>query len=326
MATGTISQTQFSLRQVIDHACRRCRLPAQAITGEMIDVARDVLYLMLSDWANNNIQLWCVQKLVLPMYEAQAQLLMPLGTVDVLNANIRNMTYVTGTVTQTPSSASIQFTSPTQVTTVGLTWNDTAVPLTFSLSNDGINWTVVGTDTPNAIANQRSWSDVDGAPASLYFRVVATGALNVSNIMWGNNPTEITIARLNRDDYINLPNKVFQGRPLQYWFDRQRDQPIMTLWPTPNVTFAQQQQIVVWRKRYIMDLGSSQETIDIPQRWYEAVIANLASRLAVELSEVAPDLMPVLEAKATMALLKAQAEERDSARIQWAPNLSVYTR
>ena len=52
MATsGTVSTTQFTTRQVIDHAYRRCRLGAQQITSEMIDIANDQLYLILSNLA-----------------------------------------------------------------------------------------------------------------------------------------------------------------------------------------------------------------------------------------------------------------------------------
>ena len=33
--SGTVSETTFNALKVVDHAFRRCRLPAQAITGEM---------------------------------------------------------------------------------------------------------------------------------------------------------------------------------------------------------------------------------------------------------------------------------------------------
>ena len=62
MATsGTVSTTQFTTRQVIDHAYRRCRLGAQQITSEMIDIANDQLYLILANLANRGVQLWCIE-------------------------------------------------------------------------------------------------------------------------------------------------------------------------------------------------------------------------------------------------------------------------
>ena len=53
---------------------------------------------------------------------------------------------------------------------------------------------------------------------------------------------------------------------------------------------------------------------------------SLASKLALEIVEVSPELIPILDAKAAQALATAQAEERDNSPIMWAPNISMYTR
>lgn len=315
---------------MIDHALRRCRLPAQLITGEMIDVALDLLYLMLSEWANRNIQCWCIEKLILPLYEAQAQLPVPLGTVDILNANLRVTFQQTGNETLANNVYTCAFSNPTQVTTIGLLWTGNAQPINFQVSNDGQTFTTTATASPNATAGQKTWHDIDAAQFYPYFRIttVSGGILNLSlgNVFLSNTPYEITIARLNRDDYFNLPNKTFQGRPLQYWYDRQRDIPYMTLWPVPSVAFVNQQ-ISVLRKRYIMDITrDTSQTVDVPQRWYEAVVANLAARIADEIPEVKPDMMAILVPKAEMALRLAQAEERDNSPIYMSPNISMYTR
>ena len=326
--SGTISKTSFPTRLVIEHAYRRCRLPAQAITGEMIDVAFDQLYLMLSDWANEGVQLWCIEKLILPMYEAQAQLPLPIGTVDVLNANIRQVTPQSGVVSQIPTQYQLQFSSPTLISTIGLDWNGPSIPIKYETSQDGITWKQYASFTVTADVGVRSWFDVDGSPAALYSRITSLDGLTplpISNFIFANNPLEITIARLNRDDYINLPNKTFQGRPLQYWYDRQRDIPIMTLWPAPSLFFTAQQ-ITVWRKRYIMDVGNAANMLDIPQRWFDAVTYNLAVKLAEASVSVDPTILTILAPKAQMSLQKARMEERDNSPIYWSPNLRVYTR
>jgi hypothetical protein len=112
---------------------------------------------------------------------------------------------------------------------------------------------------------------------------------------------------------------------LQFWFDRQRDQPIMHLWPVPNAA-AEFQQIVLWRHRYIQDVGTMVQELDVPQRWFDAIVALLASKLAEETPEVDANLMPILEAKAEKALAQAENEERDNSPIYWAPLISMYTR
>jgi len=331
MATsGTVSTTQFTTRQVIDHAFRRCRLGAQQITSEMIDVANDQLYLILSNLANRGVQLWCIEKLIMPLYEGQSAVTLPLGTVDVLNTNLRTLTEVSGTETTSSTTITTVVSGGATVTTVGILWSAAAVPFVIEQSADGSTWTAIETEqsttAPTQISGEWLWVDFDATTTNNYFRVRATsGTLSATDVYFGNTPTEIPIARLNRDDYTALPNKYFLGRPLQFWFDRQINQPVMHLWPAPNEA-AETQQIIVWRHRYIQDVGTMTQELDIPQRWFDAIVALLASKLAEETPEVDAQLMPILEVKAEKALAQAENEERDNSPIYWAPLISPYTR
>jgi len=140
----------------------------------------------------------------------------------------------------------------------------------------------------------------------------------------GNNSTEITMARLNRDDYTNLPNKNFTAnQPFQFWFDRTIPQPTMYLWPTPSNAFVQ---MTVWYSRQIQDVGALQGQLEIPQRWYEAVVMMLAHRMSLELPQVAPDRIAYLEKMADTYLMQAENEERDKSPIYLAPSIGCYTR
>jgi hypothetical protein len=331
MATsGTVSTTNFTTRQVIDHAFRRCRLGAQQITSEMIDVANDQLYLILSNLANRGVQLWCIERLVMPLYQGNGAVTLPLGTIDVLNTNLRTLLESTGTTASTATTFQVYNADGLTVTTVGIKWSAAAEPFVIEMSNDGIAWTAVdtiqATDAPTQVAGEWLWIDTEVPESADYFRVrVTSGSLSASEVYFGNTPNEIPIARLNRDDWTALPNKSFEGRPLQFWFDRQRDYPVMRLWPVPNLA-AETQQIVLWRHRYIQDVGSMTQNLDVPQRWFDAIVAMLASKLAEETPEVDANLMPILEAKADKALAQAENEERDNSPIYWTPNLSVYTR
>jgi hypothetical protein len=68
------------------------------------------------------------------------------------------------------------------------------------------------------------------------------------------------------------------------------------------------------------------QELDIPQRWFDAIVALLAAKLAEETPEVDSQLMPILDAKAAKALAEAESEERDNSPIYWQVNLSGYTR
>ena len=325
--SNTVSQTNFNTRRVIDNAIRRCKLTAQQITAEHIDIANDQLYLFLSDLANQGAPLWCIEKQIYPLYDGVGDITMTDGTVDILNSNFRWLQEVTGTNVDTSTTRTVTFTTDTFVANVGIYWTAAAVPIALERSDDNLVWTTIQTETPTATAGQWTWFDLDSSVAARYFRVRATsGTLSFSQIYLANTPTEIPLARMNRDDYTNLPNKAFQSnRPLQYWFDRQVNNPIMHMWPVPNLA-ATVCQIVVWRQRYIMDVGTMTQDVEVPQRWLEAIVSGLAAKMALELTEVDPSLIPILDQKAAISLNIAQMEERDNSPMMIAPNIAPYTR
>ena len=325
--SNTVSQTVFDTRKVMENAFRRCRVRPEQITAEYVSVANDQLYLLLSDLANMGAPLWCIEKQILPLYDGEGYITLDTKVVDILNSNLRQLQTVTGTNSTTATTRTIDFGGATFVTTVGVKWSAAAVPIALERSVDGIVWTTIQTETPTAVAGEWTWYDLESSVATEFFRVRATsGSLNFLEIYTGNTPTEIPLARLNRDDYTNLPNKTFQSnRPLQFWYDRLIPNPVMRLWPVPN-SGAITSQIVLWVQRYIMDVGTMTQELEVPQRWYEAIVAMLASKLALETSEVDTSLIPLLDQKANVALYTAQAEERDNSPMMMAPNISQYTR
>lgn len=327
--SGTVSTTVFNTRKVVDHAYRRCRIPPEGISSEQISFALDTLYLILSMLANRGLQLWCIESYLMPLYQAQGLITLPNGVVDILNTNLRTVEVLNTTTTNTTTSTTYQtnFSVATQVTTVGIEWSGASTSYALETSTDGATWTTLETEAnPNATAGTVTWSDIQGSLATLYFRVRAvTGTLNQTQVILANTPNEIPMARLNRDDYVNLPNKAFQGRPLQFWVDRLLNAPVLYLWPVPSPQFVTAQ-VVVWVKRYIMDVGTMTQEIEVPQRWYDAIVYVLAARLAEETPSVDPQMIAILDQKAQRSLLEAENEERDNSPIYLTPNIAVYTR
>ena len=158
--SGNIGGTSFNALKVVDHAFRRCRLPAQSITPEMQSYALDSLYMMLSELANIRTPSWCIEKLILPMYENQPVVSLPVGTVDVLNLNYRTIQVASGNVTTTATSYAVDFSTATIVNTVGIEWAAVAVPVTFEVSADSVTWVTVGTSSATATSGQITWTDI----------------------------------------------------------------------------------------------------------------------------------------------------------------------
>lgn len=323
--SGEIGNTTFNALKVVDHAFRRCRLPAQAITAEMHDYAVDTLNTTLAELASSKTPSWCIEKVILPMYENQPVITLPVGTVNVLNLNYRVMQQLDGTETTSSTIYTVNFTTPTVVDTVGIKWSAAAVPVSFQVSSDGVSWTTVGSSSETATSGQITWTDISGAIAHQYFRVLSSGpALNYASITLGNMPQEIPLGQLNRDAYVNQSNKVFPGRPSNYYFQRDLPEPIVRIWPAPFVA-AEKAQLVLWRHRQIMSNSNLQQDVEIPARWLEAIINTLAARVAAETPQVDPAIMAVLEQKSAISMQRAWDGDNDGSPIQINPGIRAYT-
>lgn len=325
--SGTIGTTAFNTDKVLRSSVRRTKVPAAQLTSEHWSIAQDQLFLFCNELTNQGVPLWCILKQLYPLYEGRGALTMDVGSVDVLNSFFRTTTEVTGTDTDTSTIHKVEFDSATAVSTVGIFWAATSVPIALERSDDDITWTTVQSETPDEVSGEVSWYDLDTVVPTLFFRVRATtGTLSFDEVYLGNNISRIPLARLNRDDFTNLPNPSFTSdRVLQFWFDRQTPRPIMRLWPLPS-DGALTAQIEAWTHRQIMDVGTLTQELEFPQRWYEAVVSGLARKLAREFVEVDPQIIPQLDSDAAMSMRIAQAEERDNSPTYIAPDISMYTR
>jgi hypothetical protein len=354
--SGTVGQTVITVQTLIDHGARRCGKLAEELTSEQLLSARESLYFWLSNLANRGIQYWAINKLVLGTKPDQYIYSLPVGSVDALNVLYRTMDQPTGSYIssaggvvanvydndvdtwcqQTSANGNISVNygtdNPQYIGSIGIlpyvSGGGTAQwSYVYEYSIDGVTWhTLYDAGTVTVRDNEWIWQDIDPGESVQYYRIRAYGAttLALRELYFGNNSREIQMSRLNRDDYTNLPNKNFTAnQPFQYWFDRTIPEPTMYIWPTPSSAFVQ---IVVWYSRQIMDVGSLTDELEIPQRWYEAVLFGLSHRMALELPAVAPDRIAYLEKMAAQYLYDAEQEERDKSPIYWAPNISVYTR
>lgn len=324
--SGQIGQFTLTTSQLFQNAFRRCKIRASLISDEMIEIARQELFMFLtSDLANRGIQLFAVDIILLPFTNGLAGVPMPAGTIDVLNANLRYMNAI-----QSSPSPTFSPTTATSVNCIAITWAGPAVPYQV-----WINGSVFKSVVPNASTGQTTLVDLDGAVAATSWSIQAdplpaqpntSGPLLVSNVTFYNTLFQVPMAPYSRDDFANLSNFFFKGRPFQYWLDRQEPWPIMRLWPTPGSNEQSNACLVIWRKRQIMDIGALAGRLDIPNRWLEAVTDGLASRLAYTVQEVNPALIPGLETKAAMSLKLVKEEERENAPMRIQPRIYAYTR
>ena len=90
--------------------------------------------------------------------------------------------------------------------------------------------------------------------------------------------TDIEMERISRGNYLDFPNKTDQGRPSQFYFDRQIA-PVINLWQTPENST---DQLVYYYVRRIEDADALTNTTQIPFRFYPCMVAGLAYYLAIK--------------------------------------------
>ena len=75
----------------------------------------------------------------------------------------------------------------------------------------------------------------------------------------------------------------------------------------------------------IQDVGALTDEVEVPQRWLEAIVCELAIRMIMELPGADLNRIPVLQDMADNISRIASDEERDNSPINITPNIGVYT-
>ena len=124
--------------------------------------------------------------------------------------------------------------------------------------------------------------------------------------------TDISMTKISRDEYLNIPDKDNEARPTQFFIDRQIT-PVAKIWPAPeNSTDV----IYYDALTRIDDADTFTNTIDVPFRFYPCLAAGLAYYLSIKR---APDRIQMLKAVYEEEFERALSEDRDRASFNVAP-------
>jgi hypothetical protein len=183
--------------------------------------------------------------------------------------------------------------------------------LTIEFANRGINlWTLEsGTQilTPGIATYNLPADTID-----IIEHVIRTGA---------GSPTlqsDLTISRISVSTYASIPTKLTQGRPIQIFIERLRDQPRFTLWPVPDSSTPYT--LFYYRLRRIEDAGTGINTPDAPFRFLPAIAAGLAYQIALKIPELA-QRVPMLKAEYDEQFNLAAGEDREKASVRFVPRI-----
>lgn len=106
----------------------------------------------------------------------------------------------------------------------------------------------------------------------------ATLPANVRDVMTARHIVSTTykraLAKWNRDQFYGLPNRIAIGNPTVFYYSQQIDGDQIRVWPVPAADIT----LELDYSRVPFVVTAPDETLDIPQDWYEAALYGLAAR------------------------------------------------
>ena len=291
MAVSGSKDFEPNVAEYVEEAFERCGLELR--TGYDAKTARRSLNFLFADWANRGLNRWTMGQVSQTLADGVSEY--PVGTITLnvsasgsftLGETITGGTSgATASVITKPSSTSMTITVPSGTFTSGET-------ITGSSS--------AATTATTAVA---SLTDVQATIDIL------SGVVRRDN-------SDISITRISRDDYLSIANKTTDGRPTQFYVDRQIT-PVVKIWPVPENST----DIFIYdRLVRIDDADASVNTVEVPFRFYPCLAAGLAYYIALKR---APDRIQILKTLYEEEFLRAAEEDRDKANISLVPSYST---
>ena len=142
---------------------------------------------------------------------------------------------------------------------------------------------------------------------------LAADVVDILEMVLRRSGTDYEVERISRGEYLTFPNKTDQGRPSQFYLDRQI-QPVITLWQTPENST---DQVIYYYVRRIQDADTMQNTTDLPFRFLPCMVAGLSYYIAMK---KAPDRIQLLKAMYEEEFLRAANEDEDRVPLKLQPS------
>ena len=298
MAVSGSKDFEPNVADYVEEAFERCGLEFR--TGYDAKTARRSLNLLFAEWANRGLNLWTVEEITqsLARYSTSSSIATyPIGTITATVGASTDLVVgrtitggssgTTASVISKPSSTTITITIPSGSFTAGEAITSTAS------DESGVSTT---------IAADPSLADVNATVDILEAVVRRSGS-------------DIGISRISRGDYLDTPDKSTQGRPSQFYIDRQIT-PTMTLWPSPENST---DQLIYYRVKRLQDADVGVNTPDIPFRFLPCLTAGLSYYMAIKRS---PDRVQFLKALYEEEFQRAASEDSERVGLRLVPSFS----
>ena len=141
---------------------------------------------------------------------------------------------------------------------------------------------------------------------------IGTDVIDILSVVVRRDSTDYSLDRLSREEYLTIPTKTTQGRPSQFFLDRQIS-PNLKIWPVPENSTDVLYYDALTR---MDDADTFTNTLEVPFRFYPCLAAGLAYYIAIKRS---PQRAQLLKAVYEEEMERAIQEDRDRASFTIEP-------
>lgn len=244
----------------------------QTARGADQEYAVDIFQSMIKLWQAEGIQLWNRKQATLfPAYRTTQY------SISASGAHCANL-YVNTTIS---SSEAAGQTVLSVTSTSGMTALDN---IGIELSDSTRQWTtIVSVDsaTQVTVAAALTASAAAGATVVTYTNKIADRPLRILDartVDLDNNYTSVSMEMIGYDQYFNISVKNSDGRPNNFFYDKQLDAGVLYLYPRPDDVNV----LVEFTYHEAMeDVDSPTNNVDFPTEWTLPLIYGLAAELCI---------------------------------------------
>tara|TARA_S200002703_G_scaffold43840_1_gene38217 strand:- start:1768 stop:2442 length:675 start_codon:yes stop_codon:yes gene_type:complete len=148
---------------------------------------------------------------------------------------------------------------------------------------------------------------------------LSSSTIDALEVVLNRDSTDIQLQRVTPEEYLLIPNKTQTGRPTQYSIRRERDNPVMSVWPLPdNSTDILKMEII----SELQDVNKSAiQNADLPKRFLPCLTCGLAYYMSMKRPGVPENRIMMLKANYEELLMRAMEEDRERASMFIRPRL-----
>jgi len=124
--------------------------------------------------------------------------------------------------------------------------------------------------------------------------------------------TDYPLDRIDRNEYVGVPNKATKARSTEFWLERKKS-PVIHLYPTPENST---DKLIYYVWRTIEDAAASLNDVDIPTRFMPCLVSGLAYYLCIKKNV---QKLPVIQDLYERDLANALRYDEDRSNIRLVP-------